>query len=122
AAHLSDIRITTPLYDGFRRGELVVEAHVNRPTQHRVQLQLWRDGQLIGEKIQALGSEIIDERGAYDDRTTLRLPVEQPALWSAETPTLYRATLALLAPDGEIIEVEAYDVGFRQIDISNGLL
>ena len=122
AAHLSDIRITTPLYDGFRRGELVVEAHVNRPTQHRVQLQLWRDGQLIGEKIQALGSEIIDERGAYDDRTTLRLPVEQPALWSAETPTLYRATLALLAPDGEIIEVEAYDVGFRQIDISNELL
>ncbi|CAI1833532.1 beta-galactosidase [Serratia proteamaculans] len=120
--HLSDIRITTPLYDSFRRGELVAEVHINRAAQHRVQLQLWRDGQLVGEKTQAFGSEIIDERGAYEDRTTLRLPVEQPALWSAETPALYRATLTLLSPEGEIIEVEAYDVGFRQVEISNGLL
>ncbi|CAI0724367.1 Beta-galactosidase [Serratia quinivorans] len=122
AAHLSDIRITTPLYGSFRRGELVAEVHVNQPTQHRVQLQLWRDGQLVGEKTQAFGSEIIDERGAYEDRTTLRLPVEQPLLWSAETPTLYRATVTLLSPEGKIIEVEAYDVGFRQVEISNGLL
>ena len=122
ATHLSDIRITTPLYDSFRRGELVAEVHINQPTQHRVQLQLWRDGQLVGEKTQAFGSEIIDERGAYEDRTTLCLPVEQPALWSAETPTLYRATVTLLSPEGKIIEVEAYDVGFRQVEISNGLL
>uniref|UniRef100_UPI0039B066D1 sugar-binding domain-containing protein n=1 Tax=Serratia proteamaculans TaxID=28151 RepID=UPI0039B066D1 len=121
-AHLSDIRITTPLYDSFRRGELVAEVHINRAAQHRVQLQLWRDGQLVGEKTQAFGSKIIDERGAYEDRTTLRLPVEQPALWSAETPALYRATLTLLSPEGEIIEVEAYDVGFRQVEISHGLL
>lgn len=121
-AHLSDIRITTPLYDSFRRGELVAEVHINRAAQYRVQLQLWCDGQLVGEKTQAFGSKIIDERGAYEDRTTLRLPVEQPALWSAETPALYRATLALLSPEGEIIEVEAYDVGFRQVEISNGLL
>ncbi|SUI82909.1 Beta-galactosidase [Serratia quinivorans] len=122
ATHLSDIRITTPLYDSFRRGELVAEVHINQPAQHRVQLQLWRDGQLVGEKTQAFGSEIIDERGAYEDRTTLRLPMEQPALWSAETPTLYRATVTLLSPEGKIIEVEAYDVGFRQVEISNGLL
>ncbi|CAI0732942.1 Beta-galactosidase [Serratia quinivorans] len=122
ATHLSDIRITTPLYDSFRRGELVAEVHVNQPAQHRVRLQLWRDGQLVGEKTQAFGREIIDERGAYEDRTTLRLPVEQPLLWSAETPTLYRATVTLLSPEGEIIEVEAYDVGFRQVEISNGLL
>ncbi|MGQ8773849.1 beta-galactosidase [Serratia sp. NA_112.1] len=122
AAHLSDIRITTPLYDSFRRGELVAEVHVKQPAQHRVRLQLWRGSQLLGEKNQAFGSAIIDERGAYEDRTTLRLPVEHPALWSAEMPTLYRATVTLLSPEGEIIEVEAYDVGFRQVEISNGLL
>ncbi|WP_061797548.1 beta-galactosidase [Serratia ficaria] len=122
AAHLSDIRITTPLYDSFRRGELVVEACVNRPEALRVRVRLWRDGQQIAEKTQPLGSEIIDERGAYADRATLRLPVERPALWSAESPALYRATVALLSPQGEIIEVEAYDVGFRQVEISGGLL
>lgn len=122
AAHLSDIHITTPLSDSFRRGELVVEVQAHQPQQHRVQVQLWRHDALITEQTQAFGSEIIDERGAYDDRTTLRLPVEKPALWSAETPELYRAVILLLSQSGELIEAEAYDVGFRQVTISNGLL
>ena len=122
AAHLSDIHITTPLSDSFRRGELVVEVQTNQPQRHQVQVQLWRNETLIVEQTQRFGSEIIDERGAYDDRTTLRLPVEQPALWSAETPELYRAVILLLSPTGELIEAEAYDVGFRQVAISNGLL
>jgi beta-galactosidase len=122
AAHLSDIQLTTPLSDSFRRGELVVAVQTNQPQQHRVQVQLWRKETLIAEQTQAFGSEIIDERGAYDDRTTLRLPVEQPALWSAERPELYRAVILLLSPTGELIEAEAYDVGFRQIAMSNGLL
>ncbi|WP_431221820.1 beta-galactosidase [Serratia sp. L9] len=121
-SHLSDIHITTPLRDSFRRGELVVEVQTNQPQQHRVQVQLWRQDTLIAEQTQAFGSEIIDERGAYDDRTTLRLPVEQPALWSAETPELYRALVQLLSLNGELVEAEAYDVGFRQVEISNGLL
>ncbi|MBL5829090.1 beta-galactosidase [Serratia fonticola] len=122
ATHLSDISITTPLSDSFRRGELVVEVRAHQPQQHRVQVQLWRKDALIAEKTQDFGSEIIDERGAYDERTTLRLPVDQPALWSAETPTLYRAVVKLLSPTGELLEAEAYDVGFRQVEISNGLL
>lgn len=122
ATHLSDISITTPLSDSFRRGELVVEVRAHQPQQHRVQVQLWRKDALIAEKTQDFGSEIIDERGAYDERTTLRLPVDQPALWSAETPTLYRAVVKLLSPTGELVEAEAYDVGFRQVEISNGLL
>ncbi|PVZ79476.1 beta-galactosidase [Serratia sp. S1B] len=122
ATHFSDIHITTPLSDSFRRGELVVTVVAHQPQQHRVQVQLWHKERLIAEKTQCFGSEIIDERGVYDDRTTLCLPVEQPALWSAETPELYRAVILLLSPTGERVEAEAYDVGFRQVEISNGLL
>ncbi len=122
AAHLSDIHITTPLRDSFRQGELVVEVQAHRPQRHRVQVQLWRQDVLIAEQTRAFGSEIIDERGAYDDRATLRLPVPHPVLWSAETPELYRAVILLLSPAGELVEAEAYDVGFRQVEISNGLL
>ncbi|VXC95002.1 beta-D-galactosidase [Enterobacterales bacterium 8AC] len=122
ATHLSDIHITTPLSDSFRRGELVVEVRAHQPQQHRVQVQLWHKDTLIAEKTQPFGSEIIDERGAYDERTTLCLPVEQPALWSAETPELYRAVVLLLSSTDQLVEAEAYDVGFRQVEISNGLL
>ncbi|RTF05205.1 beta-galactosidase, partial [Serratia marcescens] len=40
AAHLSDVRITTPLHDRFTRGELVVTARASRPGPLQVQVQL----------------------------------------------------------------------------------
>lgn len=67
-------------------------------------------------------SAIVDERGGWAERLTVAIPVEHPALWSAETPELYRLTIALLNPQGEVVEVEACDVGFRRVDVSNGLL
>ncbi len=114
AAHLSDVRITTPLHDSFTRGELVVTARASRPGPLQVQVQLWRDGTRVAERTQPLGSEIVDERGAYDDRVTLRLPVERPALWSAETPARIAPPSPCSHLRGEVIEVEAYDVGFRR--------
>ncbi len=68
------------------------------------------------------GGEIIDERGGYADRVTLRLNVENPKLWSAEIPNLYRAVIELHTADGTLIEAEACDVGFREVRIENGLL
>lgn len=74
------------------------------------------------QRLRRRGSAIVDERGSWAERLTAALPVDQPALWSAETPELYRLTIALLNPQGEVLEVEACDVGFRRVDISNGLL
>ncbi|VDZ05037.1 beta-D-galactosidase [Escherichia coli] len=68
------------------------------------------------------GGEIIDERGGYADRVTLGLNVENPKLWSAEIPNIYRAVVELHTADGTLIEAEACDVGFREVRIENGLL
>jgi beta-galactosidase len=38
--------------------------------------------------------------------------VDQPALWSAEIPALYRLTLVLRDEKGQVLDVEACDVGF----------
>ena len=67
-------------------------------------------------------SAIVDERGNWAERLTVAIPVASPALWSAETPALYRLTIALLDPQGEVLEIEACDVGFRRVEVSNGLL
>jgi len=123
SCHLSDIQLRTHLAPGFYHAELEALVQVQSPTAGcSVRVQLWQGDQLTTVHQQPLGSEIIDERGCYDDRTTLRLPVAQPALWSAEQPHLYRAVVSLLAADGSLIEAEAYDVGFRQVEISDGLL
>ncbi|EKS56668.1 beta-galactosidase [Citrobacter freundii ATCC 8090 = MTCC 1658 = NBRC 12681] len=121
---IRDLRINTRFNDDFSRAMLAVEVRVagNESEDLRVALQLWEGETLTAETNSPLGSEIIDERGAYHDRVTLRLNVENPALWSAEAPNLYRAVVQLQTADGTLLEAEACDVGFRQVCIENGLL
>nr|AMK07522.1 beta-galactosidase [Klebsiella sp. T17-2] len=121
---ISDLRINTRFNDDFSRAVLEAEVRVKGELRDnlRVTVQLWDGETLVGEKNAPLGSDIIDERGAYHDRITLRLNVENPALWSAETPNLYRAVVQLHTADGTLLEAEACDVGFRQVSIENGLL
>jgi beta-galactosidase len=124
--HISDWQVNTSFNSDFSRSELAVDVVVQAPTEqlaeYQVSIQLWQDGHFLSKTHQLLGSDIIDERGSYDDRCRLTLCVDQPALWSAEQPNLYRLVICLLDLDDRLIEVEACDVGFRQIAITNGLL
>ena len=124
ATQISDLQINTRFNDDFSRAVLETQVRVAGELHDnlRVTVQLWDNETLIGANTAALGSDIIDERGAYQDRVTLRLNVQEPALWSAETPNLYRAVAQLHTVDGTLIEAEACDVGFRQVSIENGLL
>lgn len=126
AVHLTDVRLTTPLAADLRHGKLVAEVHANlTPEQqqaYRVEVTLWDGDEQVATQALPFGSETVDERGAYHDRVTLRLPVAAPRLWSAEQPALYRAVVALYQLSGELVEAEAYDVGFRRVAIEHGLL
>ena len=124
ATQISDLRITTHLNEDFSRAIFAAEVRMRGECRDtlRVTVQLWDGDELTGEITAPFGSEIVDERGAYGDRTTLRLHVDQPSLWSAETPHLYRAVVLLHTADGTLLEAEACDVGFRKVCIENGLL
>lgn len=122
--HLRDVRITTPLWNQFTQGELVADVAVqgDRQAHTRITVQLWQEKNLVSEHQQPIGTDIIDERGCYHDRTTLRLPITNPRLWSAETPHLYRVVIILQDQTGQMIEAEAFDVGFRHVAIAHGQL
>ncbi len=126
STQLADVQIETALSPEYLRGDLRVSVKINagdRPLANcRLRVSLWRDDVCIGEQQQAPGSAIIDERGHYPERALLVLPVNQPLLWSAETPHLYRAVVSLLDENGALLEAEAYDVGFRRVSIENGQL
>ncbi|PYG47615.1 beta-galactosidase [Pantoea sp. AG1095] len=123
---MADVQIETVLSPEYLRGDLRVSVKIHagarQPAQCRLRVSLWRGDSCIGEQEQALGSAIIDERGHYPERALLILPVNQPQLWSAETPHLYRAVVTLLDENGAVIEAEAYDVGFRRVSIEQGQL
>lgn len=120
---ISDYRITSQLSDHYTRATLSAEVRLTGPIDKhtRIALQLWDQDQLVAEHSQSAGSDIIDERGAYSDRAYLTLNIEQPALWSAEVPSLYRAVI-LLSQNDHLLEAEACDVGFREVTIEQGLL
>lgn len=122
--HLSDIQIETVLSPELTSARLnVLASCCARPDSHwQVSVTLWHGDKPLGEVRQPFGSAIVDERGRYEDRVLLSLPVSAPLLWSAETPWLYRAVVALWDAEQRLVEAEAYDVGFRQISIEQGLL
>lgn len=89
---------------------------------HRVAIWLYDGDEAILCERRAIGTTAIDERGVYHDRLLLSLPVKEPRQWSAEVPNLYRLVVALETNDGVLVEAEAYDIGFRSVEIKNGLL
>ncbi|WP_413727863.1 beta-galactosidase [Sodalis sp. RH19] len=123
----TDIRIRTRLDALLHDAVLDVDIAITpqaagAAADYSVEVALWRGDLRVAAQCSALGSAIIDERGRYPERVTLALPVAAPRLWSAETPDLYRAVVALRDGRGALVEAEAYDVGFRRVEIRDGLL
>ncbi len=60
---------------------------------------------------------------AGGDWTSLKLNVNKPALWTAETPNLYNAKFTLLDKEGKALHSEIEKFGFRTIEVreSDGL-
>ncbi|WP_175629446.1 glycoside hydrolase family 2 protein [Bacteroides acidifaciens] len=60
---------------------------------------------------------------AGGDWTSIQLNVSNPALWTAETPNLYKAQFSLLDKNGKILHNETEIFGFRTIEVrkSDGL-
>ncbi|MGL6426667.1 beta-galactosidase [Aeromonas hydrophila] len=122
ARHLMDIRVTPELDACYRDGRLKIALQAANGAGLSMAACLYDGGERVATLRQPIGTQAIDEKGAYDDRAECWLEVAAPRKWSAETPHLYRLTLTLLDEQGEPIESEAYDVGFRAVEIRGGLL
>ena len=121
--YLKQWRIRSQLMARYTQAEVTVEVEVggNYTQQTTLGIEIWQNNQCVATVQTALGSDIIDERGAYTDRATVNLPIPSPKLWSAESPTLYRVVLCLYE-DGQLIEIEASPLGLREVRIKHGLL
>ena len=112
-AHLVDVRYTASLEDDFSRGVLDADLAFSAAARgSEVVLTLTDpDGGVVAEQSRKIASP----------RERVTLEVEAPRLWSAETPELYRLGVSLRSAGRE---VEAVDlgVGFRNVEIRDGLL
>lgn len=121
--YLKQWRLTSHLSANYTQAEVTVEVEIGGEYDNQTTLgvEIWDGDLCIATQQSVLGSAIIDERGAYADRTTVRLSIPSPKLWSAESPALYRVLLCLSQND-QLIEVEASPLGLREVRIKQGLL
>ncbi|MBB1274041.1 beta-galactosidase [Psychromonas sp. SR45-3] len=130
---IQDVTVTTDLDACFNNGTLKVSTRLSQqqseeknaePQSYRAQVQLFdADLNPVTEPVIAgFGERMIDEKGAFNDLAEHQISLLSPHKWSAESPYLYRVVVCLLSETGEVLDTEAYQVGFRVIDINNGQL
>ncbi|WP_341938199.1 beta-galactosidase [Marinimicrobium sp. C2-29] len=119
---IEDLSVRTQLDACFRDAELCVQTRVSEP-DCQVKLELfWGDERVAGPATAKPGNREVDERGAFTDRVDHSLMIREPLKWSAELPHLYRLVISLEDHQGQLLDCEACDVGFRQVDIHKGQL
>ena len=120
-AHIQDYRITTSFKgDDFSKSTLKLDATIENKGK------TWKSGQLQVAVIDPSGKEMFAKeasisavkKGQKLDASLSEL-VNQPALWSAETPVLYTVILSLKNKSGQVTEVISEKFGFRKIEIKN---
>ncbi len=120
---IEDVFITPDLDACYRDGSLSVVTSISAPDSYQVQVQLFDGEQAVTEpRIDRPHNRRIDERGTWDDVVFQTLHVREPKKWTAETPNLYRLVVSLLDENGTHLESEAYPVGFRKVEITDGQL
>ncbi|OEE79562.1 beta-D-galactosidase [Enterovibrio norvegicus FF-162] len=117
-----DFDVNTRLDPTHQIGILSVTTTL-RGIRDRVAIQLFDEGvDISGPVISRCGERPIDERGSWSNRVEHQITISCPRLWSDEDPHLYRLVVTLLDENDEAIDIEACNVGFRQVEIINGQL
>jgi beta-galactosidase len=126
---LQDIHITPELDACYRDGWLDITSRISAPEHYQVQAQLFEKRKheqgfmaVTDAQVSQVNDRVIDEKGGWSDRCFHRLHLREPKTWSAETPNLYRCVISLLDESGRVVDVEAYQVGFRKVEIIQGQL
>ncbi len=120
---IRDFFVHTDLDDDYRDATLSVEVDVRNAGKVAVKYTV--EAELLDSTGDTLVKQVATSSAlaAGAAKTlTLKRSVPSPDKWSAEKPNLYRLLLTLKDEQGESVEVTTCRVGFREVEIKNGLL
>ncbi|KAE9526084.1 beta-galactosidase [Testudinibacter aquarius] len=122
--HIADVEIQADLDAIYQNGQLVVKTRLNQNSElSKVRLQLFDGDQSLLDITHSIAQQAaVDEKGGYQDRVQQIAGVPQVQPWSAEIPHLYRCVISLLDHNNQLLDCEAYDIGFRKVEIKLGQL
>ena len=118
--HIQDFQIDATLTNNYTDGLLKTTAWIYNSTgsasgDYTVELSLYNDK---GTEVISPSAQKVSGIGSKGEKSVhFELPITKPDRWSAETPNLYTAVLAIKDGSGKIIQVESNKIGFRKIEI-----
>lgn len=107
--HIRDLCIRSTLDDTFTKGQIRIESDV------------WGSG-TAKYRISYNGRLLVEEKEKISDRTTVCFQIDDPKLWSAETPCLYDLSIEVFDHEGREQEFISERIGFRRFEIRDGLM
>ena len=110
--HIEDVKLTPDLKNNYTDGTLHLRATATKGVKHLRFTLYDRNNEQVAEEVLPL------KKGAAEGL----IEVKNPLKWSAETPHLYRLTVAALDEKSRVIEATAFRVGFRKVEIKNSQL
>ncbi len=118
AVHIRDFWAQTELDADYRDANLKIRADIaNYATVNTDGYTL--EAELFDSANQRIKNQESGIRN-QESRITFAMPVANPLKWSAEHPNLYTLLLTLKDADGNVLEVERCNVGFRKVEIQDG--
>ena len=127
---LRDFTVRTLFDDRYEDAGLWIEAMITRTADmalYTVEAMLYdADGKPVLES--PISSTVQDQTpyafppARKTASATLIQPIAHPKKWDAETPYLYRLVLTLKDPSGAAVDFESCRVGFRKVEIKNGVV
>lgn len=118
-------RPRTYIRDFFTQGDLD-ESYENARLKIDLDLQLKGNEQvsveylLLNAQKQTVQSGV--QANIQEESIQLGFDIEKPHKWSAEDPYLYPLLILLKDKEGQVLEVIAEKIGFRKIELKDGLL
>ena len=125
ATYLRDFFAEAQLDDDYENGRLrltvsLANRGLGTAGSHEVRVQLQGpDGRWVWEEPEVLE---VDVPPGGEVEATVSRDVPSPSHWTAETPALYQLRISVRDPAGEFTEFVTTRVGFRRVEIVDGIL
>ncbi|MCH5223529.1 MAG: DUF4981 domain-containing protein [Muribaculaceae bacterium] len=105
-ARLEDIRVTPDLVNDYKDGVLDIDMKIKGNATIKLELQDSQGKPVKEMTVTGNGSKLV------------KMEVDNPEKWTAETPDLYTLT-ATVEKNGKVLEVVPVKVGFRKVEIKD---
>lgn len=127
ALHIRDFEVTSELDENFKNAQLFVTARLRNygsaaVSKPKIEVHLCKRGEAPDSLTPLMQDTSVYIAPGAESLVKMSAEVPQPQKWTAETPHLYTVILMLKNEEGDVLELERCDFGFRKVEIKNGQL